>query len=367
MIRSTRRPLRLALLLAVALLLASMALAGIAAADPVKITDHYTRLTVDPAVTAALAGAGIAILPVDPASAEPVNREGCTVRYKFPITQGMVDPGSLAGTIWHSGGLNFVRISDGAMLKATDFKIDTVEQKLYGLVGDAYVPLLDLDLSAIEVGGKFPHVIVENVVASLTPEAAEALNSTFGADIVTAGMRIGTAKVALRLPCWGHTEVVFDPAILQALSGAGLLCLPVAPATVTPVIAGAPYGFEGFTLAYHFPITSRDLKGSDQSIWHSGGLRCINVAACKWVTLTRFKIDPVDEYLSGCVNCVSRAKIFDLDLSAVTTSTQGVYTVLAPVELALTDGAAALLNQKLKVELFQGGMVVGQAKVVVRI
>lgn len=363
-----RRPLGLILLFAAAVLFVAV-FAGPAAADPVHVSGSWTQLSVDPGITAALAGAGVAIQPVDPAEVHPFKRNGdCSFRYTFRVTGGMVDPGTLAGTIRHSGGLRFVRLSDGAVLEATDFRIDTVEQKLFGLVGDTYVPLLDLDLSGITVGGKAPTVTVAGIVASLTPEAATALNATFGEGTVAAGLRIGTAYTKLRLPYYGHTEVVFDGDVLQALGEAGLSCMPVAPGMVMPIIAGAPYGEDvwGFTFAYHFPITKRDLSGNVQWIRHAGGLNCVNLVDCRWVTMTEFKIDPVNAYLSGCVRGM-RAKLFDLDLTGVTPSEQGPYTVLAPVELTLTAGAAQLLNHKLGVQLFQAGLPVGEAKVVVRL
>jgi hypothetical protein len=368
MLHHVRRPLGLTMLFAAAVLLVAM-LAGPAMADPVKVSGSWTQLAVDPEITEALAGAGVAIQPVDPAEVQPVKRKGdCSFRYTFRVTGGMVDPGTLAGTIRHSGGLRFVRLADGAMLEATDFRIDTVEQKLFGLVGDMYVPLLDLDLSAITVGGKAPTVTVAGIVASLTPEAANALNATFGEGTVAAGLRIGTAYTKLRLPYYGHTEVVFDADVLQALGEAGLSCMPVAPGLVKPIVAGAPYGEElwGFTFAYHFPITKRDLSGKVQWIRHAGGLNCINFGACRWVTMKDFKIDPVNAYLSGRVRGM-RASLFDLDLSRVVPSEQGPYTVLAPVELTLTAGAAKLLNHKLGVQLFQAGLPVGEAKVVVRL
>jgi hypothetical protein len=363
-----RRPVGLVLLFAAVLLLLGMAMTATASADPVKVRGDATRLTVDPAVTQALLDAGIVIQPIHPAKAVPAKRDGMTTLHvTFPITDGMIDPGTLAGQIWHSGGLSFMRVSDGALLEARNFRIDTTEGLLYGLVGDAYVPLLNLDLSAIELGGKFPVVRVANVLTSLTAEAAGALNATFGTEL-PAGLAFGVARVDVRLPVWGHTEVAIDPAILQALTDAKLGILPVAPALVMPVMAGEPWnGIVGPTLAYRFPITKRDLKGSKQAIWHSGGLRFVNFDANKWIAATKFKIDPVKQNLRGCICGVMSAKLFDLDFSAAGTTMQGPYTVIGPVGLDLTAGAAQLLNERLKVEIFQAGMRVGEAKVVVRI
>ena len=363
-----RRPLGLIVLLLAALTLLGMTFAATASADPVDIKGKVTCLTVDPGVTQALAEAGIVIMPIKPATAMPMEEDcTCTTRFCFPITEGLVDPGTLAGEIWHSGGLTLLRVSDGAILQLRSFRIDTTEGLLYGLVGDAYVPLLELDLSDPELGGTFPIVRVGNVGAKLTETAVGALNTTFGTEL-PAGLPFGVACVKLLLPCWGHTEVAIDPAILQALTDNMLQILPVAPASVTPVLALEPWnGYVGPTLAYRFPITERDLEGCRQAIWHSGGLRFVNLDQCAWLTATDFKIDPVKEKLWACVEGAMKVKLFTLDFSRVEVSAQGPYTVLSPVGLDLTCRAANALNRQLGVEIFFGGLRVGEARVVVRI
>ncbi|HSL94994.1 MAG TPA: hypothetical protein VLA35_03600 [Thermoleophilia bacterium] len=366
--RRIRRPLGLVLLLASALTLLGMTFAATASADPVDIKGKVTCLTVDPVVTQTLADAGIVIMPIKPATAMPTEADcTCTTRFCFPITEALVDPGTLGGEIWHSGGLTIMRVSDGAVLQLRSFRIDTVEGLLYGLVGDAYLPLLELDLGDIELGGTFPIVRVGNVGASLTETAAGALNATFGTEL-PAGLPFGVACVKLRLPCYGHTEVAIEPAILQALTDNKLQILPVHPASVKPVLSYEPWnGIVGPTLAYRFPITERDLEGKRQSIWHSGGLQFVNLDGCKWVAATGFKIDPVKQRLWATVAGCMWVKLFTLDFSGVETSAQGPYTVLSPVGLVLTRRAASALNRALCVDIFECGMRVGEARVVVRI
>jgi hypothetical protein len=363
-----RRPLSLVLLLLAALTLLGMTFAATASADPVDIKGDVTCLTVDPGVTQALADAGIVIMPIKPAKASPTEVDcTCTTRFCFPITEGLVDPGTLAGEIWHSGGLTLMRVSDGAILQLRSFRIDTTEGLLYGLVGDSYVPLLELDLGAIELGGEFPVVLVKNVVASLTATAVGAIDAVFGIEL-PAGTEFGVACVKLRLPCYGHTEVAIDPGILQALTENKLQILPVTPASVKPVLVDEPWnGIVGPTLAYRFPITGRDLEGCRQAIWHSGGLNFVNLDDCASLAVTDFMIDPVKERLWARVGGCMHLKLFTLDFSAVEVSTQGPYTVLSPVGLDLTCQAAQALNKQLGVEIFVGGLRVGEARVVVRI
>jgi hypothetical protein len=363
MIRSKIR--RFTLLLGVCLLLVA-ALTTVAQADPVNVKGDVTKLTIDPGIVTALAEAGIQVLPVEPAQAKPVKGDGCGLCIQFPITQGRIAPDDLAGTIWHSGGLLFVRASDGAMLKATDFKIDTVEQVLYGLVGDAYVPLLDLDLSAITVQSRFPKVIVGNVGAALTETAAGALNATFGTEL-PAGLRIGTARAYLRLPCYGQTEVRFEPGVWQALSDAMIQTMPIWPGRVD-LTMGAPWEGETTSLVYTFRITKRTLAdGGPERIWHSGGLRFVGLAPCSWMNLTSFLIDVPAGNLRARVDWRGCVPIFDLDLSEAVIGSQGPYTTIGPVHLALTEAAATALNARLGTELFTAGLVVGDARVSVRL
>jgi hypothetical protein len=348
-------------------MLLGMMAAASASADPVDLKGDVTRLTVDPVVTQALADAGIVIMPIKPAKATPVRVDGVgTTRFAFRITEGEVAPDTLAGEIWHSGGLTLMRVSDGATLQLRNFRIDTAQGLLFGLVGDSYVPLLELDLSAITVGSKFPLVRVANVGASLTDTAAGAINATFGTEL-PAGFPFGVACVDLRLPKYGHTEVFIDPAILQALTDNKLQLLPIYPASVMPVLEAEPWeGILGPTLAYRFPITDRDLSGKRQAIWHSGGLRFVNLDPSKCVAATRFKIDPVKQKLWACINGVMWVKLFNLDFSEVVATEQGPYGVLSPVGLDLTPKAANFLNARLGTTVFAGGMRVGHARVVVR-
>lgn len=368
MARFVRRPAGLVLLLLAALTLLGMTFAATASADPVDVRGDVTCLTVDPVVTQALAEAGILVMPIKPAKAKPTTVGcTCTTRFYFPVTEGRIDPGTLAGEIWHSGGLTLMRVSDGATLQMRSFRIDTTEKLLYGLVGDSYVPLLNLDLDAIELGGEFPIVLVKNVGTSLTETAAGAINATFGTEL-PAEFPFGVASVKLRLPRYGHTEVAIDPAILGALTDNKLQILPVAPASVTPVLAAEPWnGIVGPTLAYRFPITDRDLDGCRQRIWHSGGLTFVNLDDCSRLTAVEFTIDPVRGKLWARVCGAMKVKLFTLDLSAVETSTQGPYTVLAPVGLYLSCRAANALNDALGVDIFVGGLGIGEARVVVRI
>jgi hypothetical protein len=147
-----------------------------------------TTLQLDAGTAAVLADNGVSVSPTG--DAHPTGSG-----IAFPITGGALDLGTLAGTIEHSGGLEF-RAGD-TVLGVQDFVIDTAAGVLTAEVSgtDTRVPLLDLDLSGAAVEADSKGVTVRGVQAALTAEAAAALNETFGVSLFTEGIPVGTAKV----------------------------------------------------------------------------------------------------------------------------------------------------------------------------
>lgn len=161
------------------------------ASGTVKIKGGHTSLTVAAGTLAVLTKNGVSVTPIKPASAS-----GAT--FSFPITGGAVNPKTAAGTITHDGGLTFS--AGKAKLGVEDFTIDTTKGVLTARVSGTKtrVPLLKLDASQAKIWAKHGCLTVSNVKASLTAEAAAALNKTFGVSLFTAGLPIGTAKVSAR-------------------------------------------------------------------------------------------------------------------------------------------------------------------------
>ncbi len=81
-----------------------------------------------------------------------------------------------------------------------DFVIDTRKGVLTARVSgtNTRVPLLELDLGAAHIDRGHGTVVVSNVKASLTGEAADALNKTFDVTLFKKGLDIGVAKVTAR-------------------------------------------------------------------------------------------------------------------------------------------------------------------------
>ena len=199
-----RRVLRTSLVI-VAVGAAGVAFSGPAAAAPALTThtEHHpssttldisqgrTVLTLDKGTAGVLAENSVAVAPIAGATAHGR-------RLAFPIVGGSADRTTAAGTIEHSGGLTF---SAGAKsLGVEDFVIDTTKGVLTARVSGTHtrVPLLQLDTSTASIHSGRTSLTVRNVRATLTREAAAALNSTFGVTLFSAGLPIGTATVRAR-------------------------------------------------------------------------------------------------------------------------------------------------------------------------
>lgn len=154
----------------------------------VAFTGGQTDLALDPGAAAALTSLGVTPGLVGPATANP---DGS---FAFPITGGRANLKTLAGSITHSGGISLTKGSTSVAL--TDFTVDTVAKQLTAVIaGGARAAILDLDLSAPEVGVAGRTVTVGNVPATLTKGAADALNGAFGTTAFTAGLKLGVATV----------------------------------------------------------------------------------------------------------------------------------------------------------------------------
>ena len=149
-----------------------------------------TTLALDEGAAAALGSLGIAVAPLKPARA---GEQGIA----FPITAGKLDARSYAGQIKHAGGLSFTRSSTRVDLRNFVINVDAAPD-LTARVGDARVSILDLDLSDAKITGEGRRPTIAGVKATLTDDAAGALNAAFGTDAFQEGLEIGTATVSGR-------------------------------------------------------------------------------------------------------------------------------------------------------------------------
>lgn len=351
----SRAPIRRHLGIAVAALAAGAAIAAPAAsAAQVGVQGGVTNLHLDRATAAALGDLGLTVAPVGPAKA-------AGTRVSFPITGGSIDPATAAGRVNHSGGLAFS--AHGTTVRVTNFIVRTDRSKpvLTAAVGNARVPLLDLDTSDAVVlrrgsGGVATWVV--RVDATLTRVGASALNAAFGSDL-PAGVRIGRvdlraqpSQVALK---GGTTTLALDPGTAAALTSLG-----VTPSVIAPGTAGAS--------GLDFPITGGRLKVGTFAgrIPHSGGIAL--AAGATRVELTNFQINvSATPNLTAQVNGTSTRIPLALDLSSARTGVSKRTAVVRDAGVALSPEAAAALNQAFGTTALTAGLPLGVADVRARV
>lgn len=307
-----------------------------------------TSLTLDPALATTLADNGVSVAPVDPAAA---GEDGAI---SFPITGGELS--QRGAHITHSGGVTFS--AGEASLTATDFVVKVRGERgvLLATVGDASVPLLSLRLSDAEIGREGAATTIAGVQASLTKEAAAALNATFSVSLFTAGLPVGTVVVKA-LPsdiavAGGATGLVLDPGAVEALTSLGVSVAPIGPATAED---------DG---SLSFPITGGTLRPAalTGTIEHSGGIELS--AGDTAVALRRFVITLDDTPTLSAKVGDARVDILSLDLSGVTIAEGDDGTLrLAGAVGSLTADAAAALNEAFDTDAFAEGLVLGTATV----
>jgi hypothetical protein len=161
----------------------------------------------------------------------------------------------------------------------------------------------------------------------------------------------------------GSTTTVSDPALGPALLGAGILPLPVSPAKLDKLDIGT------LQLTTTLPVRTGTL---DQGAFfagdatHAGGLQFISLLGLRQVTLTDFQvfIDFADPRLEAVVNHDpnNRVKLFRIDISAIQIGGNGTDTLaLNNNKLLLTEEGSALLNSRLRTNVFKAGSAFGTA------
>ena len=158
------------------------------AAQTLTLTGEETTLALAAGTARVLEENDVAVAPLDPATA---GDEGIA----FPITGGEVEADSLAGTIEHSGGLTFS--AGRTEVELTDFVVDTTAGTLTATTPDgAQLTTLNLDLSAIErEDAADGTIVVRGISATLTDDAARALNDAFSVELFEGGLPIGDVTV----------------------------------------------------------------------------------------------------------------------------------------------------------------------------
>lgn len=158
-----------------------------ATSETLTLNGEDTVLALDSGTAKVLEDNKIEVAPVDPASA---GDDGIS----FPITGGEVDSESLAGTIDHSGGLEFT--AGGTSVELTDFVVDTAAETLTATAPDgSSLLVLDLDLSGLDRSDEGGTIVLTGITAALSEDGAQALNDAFEVDLFEGGLAIGDVTV----------------------------------------------------------------------------------------------------------------------------------------------------------------------------
>lgn len=158
-----------------------------------------TTVTLDPSTATVLEQNGVSVAPVAPASA---TSSGGSVAVTFPVTGGEAfifpkgDLPFVRGDVIHSGGLTF---SEGSKsLTVTNFIVNPGTSLLTATVGQGQVPLFELDGRGVTIGTDGSgHPTLDGTIVRLSPQAADALNATFGVSLFKEGIPVGTARIVL--------------------------------------------------------------------------------------------------------------------------------------------------------------------------
>ncbi len=182
------RPMRMAVPVA---MVAALLVAAPAATAKVDLAGGATTLKLDRGTAGALADAGVAVRPLQPAKA----RGGAVA---FPVVGGRIDPATAAGRIDHSGGLQFSKGGERVALRAFRVHVGARRAILTARVGNSRLTALSLSLKRAKVVRPGLATTVRGVRATLTAGAAKALNAAFSTGLFARGTPIGSVTVKAR-------------------------------------------------------------------------------------------------------------------------------------------------------------------------
>jgi hypothetical protein len=164
--------------------------AGAAPAEAVPIQRGQSTLILDQSIFSVLDPLGVGILPIAPAEASLGGES-------FPISSGRVSRNGRRARINHRGGIVFA--GDNASVRAVRLRVllTSSTYELSALVGGQRISFLSLSGGTILTRGR--RMTYRGIDASLTLEAANALNQAFATDQFQEGTQLGRLRIRMRL------------------------------------------------------------------------------------------------------------------------------------------------------------------------
>ena len=182
------RPRTLAAIPVVATIALVAAGASPAAAVPIK--RGQSTVTLDQNIFSGLDPLGIGILPIAPAEASSGGES-------FPITGGSVSRNGQRARINHGGGIVFA--GDNAEVRVVRLRgrLCCPDSELSASVAGQRMSFLSLEGGTVTSRGR--RITFRGINASLTLEAADALNQAFATDFFQEGTRLGKLRIRMTL------------------------------------------------------------------------------------------------------------------------------------------------------------------------
>ena len=179
--------------LAAVAVMATIALgtAAAAPAEAVPIQRGQSALILDQGIFSVLDPLGVGILPVAPAVAVSGGEA-------FPISGGRVSRNGQRARISHRGGIVFGGDNSSVRAMRPRLLLTANTYEMSALVGGQRISFLNLAGGTILTPTR-RRMVYRGVVATLTFDAANALNQAFATDQFQADMPVGRLRVRMRL------------------------------------------------------------------------------------------------------------------------------------------------------------------------
>ena len=163
-------------------------------ANTTQVSGGKTLLKLDPDTAGALSDAGVKVEATGKATGPTGNGV-----FRFPIVGGKVDKDPLGGQIVHSGGLAFSAGSERVVVQSFVINLDRRVLTVEEAGTDQRIALLDLGAPKGGVKVSSEMLVLKDVNAKLTAQAAAALNKRFDTELFEAGLLIGEVTVIAQI------------------------------------------------------------------------------------------------------------------------------------------------------------------------
>ncbi len=163
-------------------------------ANTTQVIGGKTLLKLDADTAAALSDAGVKVEATGKATGPTGNGV-----FRFPIVGGKVDKDPLGGRIVHSGGLAFSIGSERLVVQSFVINLDRRVLTVEEAGTDQRIALLRLGAPKGGVKVSSERLVLKDINAKLTAQAAGALNKRFDTELFEAGLLIGEVTIIAQI------------------------------------------------------------------------------------------------------------------------------------------------------------------------